>query len=248
MSKAARQQSARERLREERRRQETRQRTMRRLLIAASAVVVVAIAVGVGIFVQGQRAQSGGEFAGNLPAAKKVDGTIQYAAGGGGKPTVTVIEDFQCPYCKQFEDRSGAMLKRLAAQGKAKVVYNPVAIIDERSVRSGSAALCAADQGKFMPYHDILFAKQPPEQPVQGFTPQQLQQYGDQVGIDAAAFDKCVKQGQYRQTITQNTREASQKQGFSGTPTIFINGQKFNGDIFSPDSLEQAILSAGNSN
>lgn len=246
MGKAARQQSARERMREQRRRQEARTRTMRRVLIGVVAVVVVAVAVGIGIFVQSNRAQSGGEFQGNLPAAEQVDGTVQYATGGGDKPVVTIYEDFQCPYCQQFEKRSGDMIKQLAAQGKAKVIYHPVAIIDQRSIRSGSAALCAADQNAFMPYHDILYQNQPPERPAKGFTKQQLRQYGSDAGINSGSFDTCVSQGKHEQDIMRNTQEAKTKQGFGGTPTVFVNGHKYTGDIFSPQSLKDAILSADN--
>lgn len=244
MSKGARQQSARERMREQRRRQELRERRMRRLLIGGAVVVVIAIAVGIGVFVQTQRASGGGDFAGDLPPGKLSNGAVTFAAEGVNKPVVDVWEDFQCPVCQKFEKKSGDTLKQLAANGEAKVVYHPVKIIDERSLRSGSAALCAADKGKYMAYHDVLYENQPPERPVQGFTNSDLRKYGDKVGL-GSSFDKCVKQGGHKQDILKNTQQASQKPTFRGTPTIYLDGKRVGDKKYNPDALKQVILSAG---
>lgn len=240
MSKAARQQSARERMREEQRRKSERQRMMRRVLVASSVVVVIAIAVGIGIFVQSQRAQGGGDFEGQLPAASVSDGSVVVAGQGVDGPVVDVYEDFRCPHCKELEDRSGDVFKRLASNGEAKIVYHPVAVIDRGSVRSGAASLCAAESDAFMPYHDLLFENQQSA----SFDRSTLTGYADEVGINGSDFGSCMQQNQNR--ILQNTQQAQQRPGFEGTPTVFVNGAKIpSSTTYNPEALREAIVSAG---
>lgn len=240
MSKAARQQSARERMRAERSRQQVRERTMRRLLIAGAAVVVVALVVGIGIFVQTNRAEGGGEFAGKLPPAEVSGGNVAMAKSGVTKPVVDIYEDFRCPHCKELEERSGAVFKRLVANGEAKVVYHPVAVIDSGSILAGAASLCAAEKGSFMPYHDLLFDKQSAAK----LDVATLTDYAGEVGIDTSGFGSCVRQ--HEDEIRQNTKKASQQPGFQGTPTVYVNGKMIPSQVtYNPGALQEAILSAG---
>ena len=62
-----------------------------------------------------------------------------------------------CPHCKEFEESSGSAMDRLGSEGKARVVYHPIAILDnasttDYSTRSAAAAACAAEDGKFRDY------------------------------------------------------------------------------------------------
>lgn len=240
MSKAGREKSARERMREERRQQEARQKLVRRLLIGGSAVLVVALVVGIGIFVQGQRAGGGGgEFAGQLPPAKVSNGTVVMAKDSVNAPVVDLYEDFRCPHCQELEERSGAVLKEVVADGQAKVVYHSVAVIDRGSVRAGAASLCAAKQGAYMAYHDMLFEKQPSKASYET-----LKSYARDVGIESSNFVSCVKKNESK--ILQNTEQAKQEPGFQGTPTMYINGEKVSSQVmYNPERLREAITSAG---
>ncbi|MGH3321633.1 MAG: DsbA family protein [Streptosporangiaceae bacterium] len=249
MSKAARQRSARERLREQQRREAVRKRLMRRLGLAGGAIAVIVIVVVVAVVVQSQRHHSSPEFHGKVPAAQVLsDGGIEVAKPGVKGPKLDIWEDFQCPICQKFESINGDTVKRLAAEGKVRVVYHPIAIIDQRSVRAGSAAQCAAHYGKYMPYHDLLYAKQPPEKPVQGFTLDDLKAYGKQVGITKPGFAKCVDQQKYAGTVLKATKHAGTMKGFQGTPTLYLNGKVLgSGTTFSSDKLTQAVEQAGSS-
>ncbi|MQA83475.1 MAG: thioredoxin domain-containing protein [Streptosporangiales bacterium] len=251
MSKAARR-SARERLREEQRRQAERQRRRRRLLLIVAPIAVIVLVVGAGVAVQALR-NRGSEFEGRTPPATLLDnGSIKLAAQGAtaSTPVIDVYEDFQCPACKEFERINGGRLKELAAERKAVVVYHPVAIIDERSIRSGSAARCAADAGKFIEYHDILYGNQPPEAGGQGFTAEDLKRYGAQAGLKGEKFAQCVESVRYRQEVLQRTQQISTRyqqqtgQGFS-TPTVYLNDQPLDsGVLFSADAFDNAVQEA----
>lgn len=251
MSKAGR--PARDRLREEQRRQAERDRRRRRLLLVLAPVaVIVVVVVAAGLTVQAVR-DRGSDFAGGLPAAAVLDdGSVRLAAPGTtvNTPVIDVYEDFQCPACREFERINSGTLQRLASEREAVVVYRPVAIIDQRSVRAGSAARCAADAGKYVAYHDVLFENQPPERGGQGFTAEDLKTYGEEVGLDGGEFASCVESVKYRDDLLQRTQRISaeyEKQtgnGF-GTPTVYLNGKPLDINVlFSVEAFEEAVQNA----
>jgi protein-disulfide isomerase len=149
------------------------------------------------------------------------------------KATVAVYEDFICPICRRFEQVIGPDMAQLAAGGTARVVYHPIAILDEfsttkYSTRALAAAGCAIDQGKFLGYKALLFAHQPAERSA-GLTDAELAALGGQVsGMDGTAFTRCVTAKRYRGWAAKVSDEAYAG-GVHGTPTIKVNGKVVNG-------------------
>src|SRR3954451_10721564 len=87
---------------------------------------------------------------------------------GQGAVRIDAYIDFMCPFCRQFEERSGAFLDRLLDSGAVTLVYHPLGFLDRLSMtryssRASAASGCASDFGAFKPYKDALFANQPPE-------------------------------------------------------------------------------------
>ena len=90
---------------------------------------------------------------------------FSHGKAGAGAPTVDLYEDFQCPICGQFE-ALGAPIRALARPAKIKLVTHTMTFLDDNLqqrllARAASAAACAADAGKFGPYHDAVYAGQP---------------------------------------------------------------------------------------
>lgn len=127
------------------REQLARERRRKRTLwtsIGAVSVLVIAGLIGWGVW----SSQDSGEF--TAPPGATQDGTG--IAVGSGPVTIDVYEDYLCPACKQFEQTSGPTLEQLVSDGKARVVYHPVAFLNrfsstEYSTRSSAAAGCAAE-------------------------------------------------------------------------------------------------------
>ena len=88
---------------------------------------------------------------------------------------------------------------------------------------AAQAAECAADQGKFWEYHDLLFDKQNGEN-VGTFTKENLLSYAKELGLDMAKFEPCLKNDETLQRVVADTNEGRQV-GVTGTPTFFINGK-----------------------
>jgi len=115
------------------------------------------------------------------------------------------------------------LIKEYVDTGKATLVYMNSAFLGQESVWAAQAAECAADQGKFWQYHDLLFARQNGEN--QGaFTEDKLIGFAQEMGLDMTKFQPCLKNDQTLARVQADVQEG-QAAGVRGTPTFFINGQ-----------------------
>jgi len=125
--------------------------------------------------------------------------------------------------------------------GKVNLVYKHSAFLGQESAWAAQAAECAADQGKFWEYHDLLFDKQNGEN-VGIFTKENLIVYAKELGLDSAKFDPCLQNDETLQRVIADTQEGRQV-GVTGTPTFFINGQPLVG-AQPAETFQAAINSA----
>jgi protein-disulfide isomerase len=250
MSKAARQRSARERLAEERKRQAQKQQRIRRLTVTLSGLVIVALAVVITVYFVNKK--DPGTYTGALaPTTRQADGAILASQPGAKAPKLEVFEDFQCPICHEFENTSGATVKRLAAQGKVNVLYYPFWLFKQQtepirgnSQRAANAALCAP-ANKWIQYHDTIYKHQPQEGS-NGFSNKDLIGWGKDLGFDTPQFEQCVNGGQKQSQVDAMTNYAENTRKVTGTPTVFLNGQSLdlNSTLLNAKNLEKAILAA----
>lgn len=208
----------------------------RSLIAAIVAVVVLLVAGGAFAITQTNKtdvnasnsslpkgAVAGGKGINPYPGAAKA-----------GVPTVDIYEDFQCPYCNDFEQTNGAQVMAMAKAGKVKVSYHVLSFLDDNfknnaSMIAANGSFCAADAGKFEEYHTANFAGQPPKnEEGKGYTEAQIIGFGVQAGITGGAqetFKKCVSTKTYVKYVDA-TQTAANKNNVTGTPTFFINGKK----------------------
>ena len=99
-----------------------RRRTLWTSAIAVAALVIAGL-IGWGVYAS----QSSGDVVPPPNATATAGITV-----GSGPVTVEVYEDFICPACKAFEDQSGQTLDQLVADNKVKIVYTPLAFLDQR--------------------------------------------------------------------------------------------------------------------
>lgn len=250
MSKAARQRTARERLAEERVRQAQREVRRRALRIGAAAVLIISIVVGMGIYLAMRKEQGAmaAVYTGPLaPVTRQTDGSVVMAKRGVTTPTLEIFEDFQCPYCDQFEGATGSTVKALAAQGKVRVIYRPFKLFSEEpesvnSERAANAALCVPAK-YWVAYHDQLYKHQPAEGTV-GFSDRELANWARGLGFDNASFQRCVTTNAEKPRVDQMTAYAFDERKVTGTPTVLLNGQAL---AFPAQLLDPAAFAAGRS-
>lgn len=263
--------SARDRVTAQKQARRRRRARRRGLMVLGSVLAVIGGAVGVGIAVS---ASSTAPRAYTVPAggtvvpdsfANPADKSTALAFGPAAAPhTLTIFEDFRCPYCKALETDSASVYKQFAAAGSLRVLFHPVKLIDANdggrgSLVAGNAAVCAAAAGKFIEYHDLLFADQPPESDDGYADASTLISIAHQIpGLDTPAFESCVKSGAYQGLVQQNWADFNTLK-VPGTPTLMLDGKVLNlpasfwktsadGQSLAgsdPAVLQQALVAAG---
>ncbi|WP_409237838.1 DsbA family protein [Streptomyces sp. PA5.6] len=151
------------------------------------------------------------------------------------KHTVKVYEDPRCPFCKKFEDGGAQALVKPVADGKVKVEYTIASFLDKNlggsgSVNAANALRASVEAGKFPQYHAAVFANQAEEESDDAYTPAFLLKIADKVdGLRGGAFDKAVTNGTYKKWVGE-AMESFSADGITGTPTVFVDGKKADGD------------------
>ncbi|CAL9415764.1 DsbA family protein [Streptomyces sp. enrichment culture] len=244
--------TARERLAVEREKQKAAEKRRRALIVGASVVCVLGLAAVIGV-VAANAGKDDGDSAGPVVApsgARGKDGLAIPVGKESAKSTLTVWEDFRCPACKGFETAYRPVIHELTAAGKLKVEYHLATIIDGNMGGSGSrkaanASACAQDAGKFTAYHDVLFDNQPPE-PDDAFAEEDklIELAGKVDGLDTPAFRACVNDGRHDGWV-EKSAAAFREGGFSGTPTVLLDGKNIYQDqSMTPAKLKQMVEAA----
>jgi protein-disulfide isomerase len=153
---------------------------------------------------------------------------VEIAAGnspafGPANAPVTIFEfsDFECPFCS----RVGPSLAQIKKEygDKVRVVWkNRPLPFHSNAKPAAEAAMAAHAQGKFWEYHDKLFANQ------KALGKDDLIKYAQEVGLNVNQFKADLESGKFRAAVEADDALAG-KVGAGGTPTFFINGEKFVG-------------------
>jgi protein-disulfide isomerase len=138
---------------------------------------------------------------------------------GRANAPVTLIEysDFTCGYClKFFKDTWPLIQARYVDTGKVRFLYRDYPRADQGpGLDAAMAARCAGAQGKYWAMHDRLFAEG-------GRLDKEVYlRHTIALGLDQAAFERCLKDGRYTKSIFEDRQEAN-RWGFHGTPGFIL--------------------------
>ncbi|MGQ4364255.1 DsbA family protein [Streptomyces sp. SAS_272] len=207
----------------------------------------------------GQRhARYGPDFASaqELPEKLGADGTTITVGDPDAPVTVHLYEDPRCPYCEEFETTGGSpQLREAMLDRKARAEYTLASFLDDRVGGTGSkkavnALRAALEEGKFVEYHEVLYANQP-EESTDGYTDAYLLKLAGKVkGLRGPEFDAAVRSMKYRGFVT-DSQKAYEKAGGAkepegpGTPTAEINGKRiplqYNGLLLESDAFAELL-------
>lgn len=151
---------------------------------------------------------------------------------------ITIIEysDFECPFCKVLHPVVEEALKEYG--DKINYVYKHLPLPDnERAIPAAIAAECAHEQGKFLPYANILFSRQ--VQWSKQKTDFSFHSYARELGLDRVEFAACLKEEKHTEKIV-NERDEAIEYGLTGTPTLFVNDE-FSGGVITYEVLKEMI-------
>jgi protein-disulfide isomerase len=144
---------------------------------------------------------------------------------GAQNGTITLVEfsDFQCPYCYRAVPELQAVLK--AYPNQVKLIFKQFPLdIHSQAAYAAAASLAAHRQGKFWPLHDAMFA-------LHGKLSREIiQKLAGEQGLDMKKFNADLASAEVRKEVDKD-RDDGETAGVDSTPTLFVNGQHYNGNI-----------------
>lgn len=146
--------------------------------------------------------------------------------------------DFQCPYCQTAsKEVVKPLIEKYVKSGQVRFAYRPFPFLGPESDLAAAAAYCAAKQGQFWPYQELLFAREGRRN--QGaYSEANLVADARRLNLNEAEFAQCLR-GEEASIFVQGSYERARQMGLQGTPTYMVNGRVVNVGSF--NDLERAI-------
>jgi protein-disulfide isomerase len=176
---------------------------------------------------------------GFTPSGHTPEGGVLVGNADAGRGMV-LFEDPQCPYCRQFEELNGPVLRAALDAGGLAVEYRMRCFLGPESVRADNALALAAEDGRFDELLRALFAEQPPEG-TGGFTTEDLLRLGARAGLTGSDFVSGVQTARYEQWVLSR-ETAYESEDPQGTPAAWLNGQPLDSRVlFDRPTFERAL-------
>ena len=137
--------------------------------------------------------------------------------------TIVEISDFECPFCSRVVP-TVARVKKEYGEDKVRVVWknNPLPFHKSARPTADAAVTVQALGGDFWKFHDLAFSNQ------KDLTPENLQKWAVQAGVDAQKFKEAFDSKKYAAKVDKDLALARQL-GARGTPAFRINGKSLSG-------------------
>lgn len=231
---------------------------VRRITLLAIIVGILLVGALIAVIVMNGNSRSGvdPQAAGPTTATGPNGGIPFDAAGVAGQSnedavTVEVYADFICPACGSFEQTYQSTLDELREAGDITVVLHPLSMLSRGqkahySSRSTSAFGYVAQYApdKALAFNTILFENQPSES--SGLTDDQIVELAKQAGVpddiaEASVGGEFVDWSLNNYTNAASNENLVDEQGRFSTPTVVINGVKWDGKSDLRTAIEEAV-------
>ncbi|OGG88657.1 hypothetical protein A2592_02135 [Candidatus Kaiserbacteria bacterium RIFOXYD1_FULL_42_15] len=149
---------------------------------------------------------------------------------GNPNAPIMVVEysDYDCPYCKIFDETMNKIMDDYGVTGKVAWVYRqfPIVQLHPNTARISEAAYCVAELGSndaFWKFSKEVFDSR--EVNVQTDMTQ-LPIFAEKAGVNRAEFNTCLDSGKFQDKVQQSVAEAAAA-GANGTPySVVIVGDQ----------------------
>ena len=152
-----------------------------------------------------------------------VDGKDNIQGGMNGVLELVEYGDYQCPHC----GRAYPIIKRIQQTLGKKLRFAfrnfPLAEIHPDAMNAAVAAEAAALQDKFWQMHDMIYENQ------QQLDIEALFFYAKAIGLDLETFKRDIQKDELVSKVEADF-ESGVRSGVNGTPTFFIQGEKYEGN------------------
>ncbi len=135
---------------------------------------------------------------------------------------ITIIEyaDLECPFCKMFHGTMKEVMEKYGQDVRWVYRHFPLESLHAQAKLEALATECAAEQGKFWQFTDLIFSV---TNSGDTLDLTKLSQYATSVGVDVPTFNSCYNNERYLDKINAHIEDA-QKAGAQGTPHNLIIG------------------------
>ncbi|MCP3724328.1 DsbA family protein [Paraburkholderia sp. CNPSo 3272] len=142
---------------------------------------------------------------------------------GAADAPVTLVEygDFECPYCGAMYPVIKAVQQAMGERLRFVFRQFPLASMHPHALHAAEMSEAAAAIGRFWEAHDVLYENQ------SALNDGALATYASHIGIRASDL-KVAFEGAYDERI-QGDFDGGLRSGVNGTPTLFINGRRYDG-------------------
>ena len=146
----------------------------------------------------------------------KVPVETAYLRGKKSAPLMVLeFSDYQCPFCSRVQPTLKKLMKKYHSNVVFGYRHSPLPFHYEAD-EAAIAAECARDQGRFEPYHNILFDN------YRNISIPNMRQYAKKAGIkNLKKFNQCLDTEKYRKRL-ENDQKAAKEAGIKGTPGFVI--------------------------
>ena len=144
---------------------------------------------------------------------------------GAAGAAVTLVEfsDFQCPYCFVAVGKLNAVLS--AYPGKVKLIFKEFPLeTHSQAALAADAAIAAHRQGKFWEMHDALFAHR------RDLSLATILSLARDLGLDMKRFQADLNSAETKKAVANDMQDGD-RAGVEGTPSVYIDGQQYNGNL-----------------
>ncbi|HLY06971.1 MAG TPA: Na+/H+ antiporter NhaA [Rhizomicrobium sp.] len=168
-----------------------------------------------------------------------VDAARDHIRGNPAAPracTIVLYGDYLCPYCRRLRPVMVQLREKLGDRFVYVYRHFPNEKAHPGATFIARVTEAAARQGRFFDLHDWLFDNPIPDK-------EDVLDHVRTLGIDMDRFDRDLESEDVRRHVETDHRWA-QRNGVTGTPTIFIDGLRYDGawDYYSLlEALDQPI-------
>ncbi|WP_075632831.1 DsbA family protein [Rhizobium rhizosphaerae] len=153
---------------------------------------------------------------------------------------VTVVEymSMTCPHCAHFHNTTfDAVKQKYVETGKVRFILREFPF-DPRAAAAFMLARCAPE-GQYFPMVSMLFRQQTQWAAAENGR-DALLQMSKLAGFTQESFEKCLTDQKLLDNINAVMQKGAKEFGVNATPTFFINGKRYSGDM-SLDTMSALI-------
>lgn len=161
---------------------------------------------------------------------------------GPGSAAITLVEygDFECPYCGMAFPILKGVQRSLGSRLRFVFRNFPLKRTHLHAQHAAEAAESAGAQLKYWQMHAVLFENQ------HALEDADLVRYARAIGVDADRLGRDLEEGTFASKVRTDFRSGV-RSGVNGTPTFFVNGERYDGRWEDEGAFTRALVALADS-